>query len=155
MYIICYAGFGDASLWEEFRERTSSEGIEATPWPKQTLQKAANGAYKGHLFAAQSIQTPQIITKTHNTKIRGVGGGNQPTKVTQSVANALGVLWPPLIIPSTSRVFLHHGGPRKVRTSAGGQSVGTPGDWSALSMSKPVAATRFLPSFVKIGRAHV
>src|SRR5262245_64141552 len=57
---------------KEFPGQTS---IEATPWPNQTLQKAANGAYKGHRFATQSIQTPQIITKTSETKNEGGGEG--------------------------------------------------------------------------------
>src|SRR5262245_5580798 len=63
------------------------KSIEATPWLKQTLQEAANGANKGHLFATQSIQTPQNTAKTSETKNEGGGeGGTQPTKVTQLVS---------------------------------------------------------------------
>src|SRR5262245_41418955 len=69
---------------KEFRGQTS---IEATPWPNQTLQKVANGAYKGQRFATQSIQTPQNTAKTSETKNEGGGeGGNQPKKLTQSVS---------------------------------------------------------------------
>jgi len=84
--------------WEQFPGRKSSEGIKATPWPKQTLQKAANGAYKGHRFATQSIQIPQNTAKTSETKNEGVWGGGNPTQKSHSICckrtSSLAPPWP-------------------------------------------------------------
>ena len=58
--------------------------FKATPGLFQTLQKAANGRYKGHPVQSLYTQTPQNTAKTAEGQNRGVAGGvNRGPKVTQ------------------------------------------------------------------------
>src|SRR5262245_23347503 len=81
--------------WNQSRGRTSSEGIRVLrPRPGQSkpYKKQQMDAIKAALANSNTAQTPQIIAKKRETKIRGGGRGvNQPTTVTQSVANAVWV----------------------------------------------------------------
>src|SRR5215510_1317817 len=60
-----------------FDNRTAKPGetIKATPYPYRNPSFQGVAGHKGHLFAPQSDQTPQIMRKTTRGQKQGGGGG--------------------------------------------------------------------------------